>query len=247
MITNELPEHCKCLPAEQEFTFSCHPGVPCFTECCRELDLALSPYDVLRLKKSLGLNSDQFLERYVLVERQEDQILPACYLTMVDDGRASCVFVGPRGCAVYADRPGSCRAYPVGRGVTRNNDGTLTESLVLLQEPHCSGFAGPDKQTAATYLFEQGLERYNQFNDALLPLYQHRRIRDNSFQPTRRLFDQYMLALYDLDQFRKEMVSSNIALHRPLNSRQLCGLTGDDEELLLLGIEWLLQEWFDEH
>jgi uncharacterized protein len=246
MTANQLPEHCQGLPAEQEFTFACHPGVPCFTECCRELDLALSPYDVLRLKKSLGLTSDQFLEQYVLVEWQEDQVLPVCYLTMVDDGRASCVFVGPQGCAVYADRPGSCRAYPVGRGVARNDDGTLTESLVLLQEPHCRGFAEPGTQTAGTYLSEQGLERYNRFNDALLPLYQHRHIRNKTFRPTRRQFDQYMLALYDLDQFRKEMTSGRIALQRPLHSRQLQGLAGDDEELLVVGIEWLLQEWFDE-
>ena len=34
---------------DRPFTFACHPGVPCFTECCRELDLALTPYDVLRL------------------------------------------------------------------------------------------------------------------------------------------------------------------------------------------------------
>lgn len=246
MTVNELPEHFQSISAEQEFSFACHPGVPCFTECCRELDLALSPYDVLRLKKAVGLTSNQFLEQYVLVEWQEDQVLPTCYLTMVDDGRASCVFVNQHGCSVYADRPGSCRAYPVGRGVTRNEGGALTESLVLLQEPHCRGFAEPCPQTARTYLQEQELDLYNQFNDALLPLYQHRSIRDKTFRPTRYQFDQYMLALYDLDQFRKEMVNGRIALQRPLTSRQLKGLAGDDEELLLLGIEWLLQEWFGE-
>ena len=246
MTTDGLPEHCKNLQPDQEFTFSCHPGVPCFTECCRELDLALSPYDVLRLKKGLNLTSDQFLDRYVLVEWQEDQVLPVCYLTMVDDGRASCVFLGVRGCAVYDNRPGSCRAYPVGRGVARNDDGTSTESLVLLREPHCRGFAEPDAHTAGTYLLEQGLKPYNTFNDALLPLYQHRRIRNKTFRPTRGQFDQYMLALYDLDQFRKELTNGRLTLNRPLNARQLKGLAGDDDELLLLGIEWLLQEWFEE-
>lgn len=247
MTASGLPEYCTHLPAGQKFTFSCHPKVSCFTECCRELDLALSPYDALRLKKCLNLPSDQFLAQYVLIEWQEGQIFPVCYLTMVDDGRASCVFVSAKGCAVYADRPGSCRAYPVGRGVTRNDDGTLTESLVLLQEPHCQGFKEPDEQTAGTYLVGQGLELYNKFNDALLPLYQHRQIRDKSFRPTRRHMDQYILALYDLDQFRKELANGRLALQRPLNARQLQGLAGDDEELLLLGIEWLRQEWFDEH
>lgn len=246
-MTQTLPEHCQGLSLEQAFTFACHPGVSCFTECCRELDLALSPFDVLRLKNSLNLTSGHFLEHYVLVERPEDLILPVCYLTMVDDGRASCVFVGPQGCAVYDNRPGSCRAYPLGRGMRRTDDGTSSESLVLLHEPHCLGFAEPSPQTARIYLLDQGLERYNLFNDALLPLYQHHRIRNKTFRPSRHQFDQYMLALYNLDQFRTELAHGHIAPRKPLSSRQLKGLAGDDEELLLLGIAWLLQEWFDEH
>src|SRR5574340_1172214 len=101
MTTEQIPQPFEPIAADEPFAFSCHPGVPCFTECCRELDLALSPYDVLRLKKAVGLTSNQFLEQYVLVEWQEDQVLPTCYLTMVDDGRASCVFVNQHGCSVY--------------------------------------------------------------------------------------------------------------------------------------------------
>ena len=37
------------------FRFACHPGVVCFTECCRDLKLLLTPYDVIRLKNRLGL------------------------------------------------------------------------------------------------------------------------------------------------------------------------------------------------
>ena len=75
--------------AEQELTFACHPGVSCFTECCRELDLALTPYDVLRLKRHLQLKSGQFLERYVIIEWEDGQLFPTYYLTMVDDGRGN--------------------------------------------------------------------------------------------------------------------------------------------------------------
>jgi hypothetical protein len=56
--------------------------------------------------------------------------------------------------------------------------------------------------------------------------------------------DQYMLALYDLDQFRRQMVDGRIALNRPLTPAQLQGLAGDDEELLLLAVRWLMQEYF---
>ena len=227
-------------------TFACHPGVSCFTECCRELDLALTPYDVLRLKRHLQLPSGQFLERYVIIEWEESQLFPTCYLTMVDDGRASCVFVAADGCMVYADRPGSCRAYPLGRGVARRADGAVEQSLILVQESHCRGFDQPSVQTAAEYLCDQGLEDYNRFNDALLPLLQHASIQSGSFRPTRQQLDQYTLALYDLDQFRHDLVEGRIALNRPMNPAQLSGIAGDDEELLLLGIRWLMQEFYDE-
>ena len=230
--------------ADRPFTFACHPGVACFTECCRELDLALTPYDALRLKRSLGLSSGQFLERYAIVEWEEPQLFPSCYLTMVDAGRASCVFVCATGCTVYPDRPGSCRAYPIGRGAARTDQGPPVESLVEVREPHCRGFAEECTQSVADYLRGQGLDLYNRYNDALLPLVQHPSIQDGSFRPNRMQLDQYMLALYDLDQFRRQMVDGRIALNRPLTPAQLRGLAGDDEELLLLAVRWLMQEYF---
>lgn len=246
MKPSALPDHFLPRSAEQQFSFACHSGVPCFTECCRELDLALTPYDVLSLKRCLGLSSDAFLERYVIVEWDEHQNFPTCYLTMVDDGRASCVFLEKDGCTVYADRPGSCRAYPVGRGVALESEGRSVESLVLIQEPHCRGFAEACEQTIDAYLHNQGLPLYNQYNDALLPLLQHARVRAGSLRPSRQQLDQYMLALYDLDQFRREINEGRITLESPLSAQQLSGLTGNDEELLLLGIRWLIGEVFTE-
>ena len=247
MTSPALPEHFQPASADQEIAFACHPRVPCFTQCCRELDLTLTPYDVLRLKRRLQLTSGQFLDRYVIVEWGQECVLPTCYLTMVDDGQASCVFVGSQGCVVYDDRPGSCRAYPVGRGAARGSDSMPAETLVLLREPHCRGFAeATGGQTVRAYLHSQGVEPYNRFNDALLPLVQHPAIQANTFRPSRLQLNQYMLALYDLDQFRGEMVSGRVSLQNPLGPLELAGLTGDDEQLLLLGLRWLRQEWFGE-
>ena len=244
MTPEIFPENFQRITADQHFAFACHTGVPCFTECCRELDLALTPYDVLRLKRSLHLSSSKFLEQYVIIEWGEEELFPTCYLTMVDDGRASCVFVRKEGCSVYSDRPGSCRAYPVGRGASRNNEKTITESLVLIREPHCRGLEERTDQTVNEYLLAQGMESYNRCNDLLLPLLQHPRIQQQEFRPSRQQLDQYILALYDLDQFRMEMTEGRITLQHPLTPQQLQGLTGDDEALLLLGISWLMQEFF---
>ena len=246
MTSARMPQPFPPLEPSQPFTFACHPGVTCFTECCRELDLALTPYDALRLKRHLHISSGQFLDQYVIIEWEASQLFPTCYLTMVDDGRASCVFVAEGGCTVYGDRPGSCRAYPIGRGAARGQNGAAQQSLVLVQEPHCRGFEQTATQTVAAYLHGQGLEEYNRFNDALLPLLQHASIQAGNFRPTRRQLDQYILALYDLDQFRRDMVEGRIALNRPMNPAQLSGIAGNDEELLLLGIRWLMQEFYGE-
>jgi len=231
---------------DQRFRFACHPGIACFTECCRQLDLALTPYDVLRLKKNLGLRSDEFLEQYVIIEWDERTVFPQCYLTMVDDGRASCVFVTPKGCSVYQDRPGACRAYPVGRGASRDNHRRqVSEHFVLVEEPHCRGFEESPSQTPPEYLRAQSLAAYSRFNDEVMSILQHDRVKQG-FQPDRRQLEQYIMALYNLDLFRQEMSDGRIAMRRPLAIGELQGLAGDEEQLLLLGLRWLQQELFDQ-
>jgi hypothetical protein len=243
-MTGGLPKHFRRLGREERFSFACHPGVPCFTRCCRQLDLALTPYDVLRLKNALAMDSGSFLEQYVIVEWDERIVFPQCYLTMVDDGRASCVFVSPAGCTVYDNRPGACRAYPVGRGARQGEGGPVEECFVLIREPHCEGFTGDGPRTPAEYFAGQGLPEYNRYNDALTAILHHERIR-RGYRPDRGALDSYLLALYNLDMFRREMAEGRISMRRPLRPEELQGIAGDDEKLLLLGIAWLQQELFD--
>lgn len=244
-MNDKLPENFQPVQSKEKFSFACHPGVPCFTECCRELDLALTPYDVLRLKNRLQMHSGSFLEKYVIIEWEEGQLFPTCYLTMVDDGRASCVFVEKSGCSVYPDRPGACRSYPVGRGARRREDGSMEEMFVLVKEPHCRGFEESARQTPLEYFTDQELEAYNLANDAIVPLLQHERILQG-FRPDKTQLDQFILALYNLDMFRQEVADGRISMNRSLNAMDLQALAGDDEGLLQIGVRWLLQEFFGE-
>ncbi len=242
-MPSDLPDNFHPLDQQQQFCFDCHPEVPCFTECCRQLDLALTPYDVLRLKNRLHIHSGRFLEQYVIVEWDERVIFPQCYLTMVDDGRASCVFVAPEGCTVYEDRPAACRAYPVGRGAEQKTQGTVEERYVLVKEPHCLGFTENSSQTPGEYFTGQGLEEYNCSNDKLMAILHHEKIM-KGYRLSRPQLDKFLLALYNLDMFRQEMSDGRIVMKRPLSTAQLQGLAGDDNKLLLLGIAWLKQELF---
>ena len=56
-LLDSLPE----LKPDETFCFDCNPDVPCFNRCCAELTLPLTPYDVLRLRRNLGLGSEEFL------------------------------------------------------------------------------------------------------------------------------------------------------------------------------------------
>lgn len=58
------------------FQFACHPGVPCFTECCRDLRLLLTPYDILRLKTHLHLEAGAFLAEYTESRFDDQHHLP---------------------------------------------------------------------------------------------------------------------------------------------------------------------------
>ncbi len=241
-----MPENFSHVSQDKPFCFSCHPEVTCFTECCRQLDLSLTPYDVLRLKNSLHMHSGKFLEQYVIVEWDKRLVFPQCYLTMVDDGRASCVFVSSKGCKVYEDRPGACRAYPVGRGASRQDDKQKpTEIYVLVEEPHCRGFAGPSSLTPQEYLRDQGLDNYSRLNDTIMSILQHEKVQ-KGFRPNRKQLDQFILALYNLDQFRQEVSTGRITMPRPLTPDEKLGVDGDDEQLLLLGVSWIRQKFFGE-
>jgi hypothetical protein len=209
------PQNVRGLGDHEAFRFSCHPGVPCFTDCCRHLDLALSPYDVLRLHKGLGIPAAEFLDRYAVVEKNAAAVFPLVFLAMVDDGEASCPFVTKTGCAVYQDRPGACRTYPVGRGAYLDEKARPAELFVLLSEAHCRGFANGPEITLAEWMADQELAVYNEFNDLLLPLLQHRRIKEG-FRPDSRQQERYLDLLYNLDNFRRET-----AAPENINDREL--------------------------
>ncbi len=218
-----LPEH-QPLKADEVFRFHCHAGISCFTDCCRQLELALTPYDVLRLKKVLGLTSGHFLEQYAVIEFESEELYPKVYLGMVDDGRASCPFVGNEGCQVYNDRPGACRTYPLGRGASLEAQGDKAIHI-LIREPHCHGFAEDREQTLSQWQINQDLREYNRYNDEMLALINHPALLAGR-KINQEQADDFILCLYDLDRFRKKIAADN----------------KNDTDLLAVAIKWFITQ-----
>ena len=219
------------------FRFDCHPGVPCFTECCRALTLMLTPYDVLRLARHLALSTTDFLDQYTDVVAREGSPLPSVILCMRDDARQTCPFVSSEGCTVYPDRPSACRIYPLARASrTHRVHGTVLESYFLLREDHCRGFEEPKEWTVDAWIADQGLEDYHRMNNEWMEVVTHPRIRDGL---TEKQLQMFYLASYDLDRFRTFVFQSRFLTAFEFGDLEPESARNDDFRLLRLAIAWL--------
>jgi Fe-S-cluster containining protein len=228
---------------DEPFRFACSAAVACFNECCRDLNQFLYPYDILRLKKRLGLSSGEFLERYTNQHIGPQSGLPILALKTTDNQRFTCPFVTENGCRVYSDRPSSCRTYPLVRAISRSREsGKITERFMLLNEPHCLGFNEPKEQTVRQWIKEQGIETDNPINDKLMEIISLKnRLRPGPLDlKSRHLY----VALYDLDNFRKQIFNNNLFGGFKVNPQKLETARADDTTLLEIGIEWVKKSLF---
>lgn len=220
------------LTGNTAFSFDCSPAVPCFNTCCRDLNQALAPYDILRLKNRLGFSSIQFLKTYTIRHIGPETGLPVVSLRFDNRTNRECPFVTPEGCRVYTDRPASCRLYPLARGTSRNrHSGRISEHFALIQEPHCRGFCGKTARTASGWMRDQGLEPYNRFNDLLLEMISLKnRFIPGPLEPEPESL--FYTALYDIDSFRDLISQKRFAEHWGIDPADLPTLEADGSQLL---------------
>jgi len=227
------------------FRFSCSPAVACFNECCRDLNQFLTPFDILRLKNHLGLSSGDFLEQYTAQHTGPESGLPIITIKPRDNINRICPFVSPSGCKVYANRPSSCRTYPLVRGLSRSRrTGAINEKFMVLQEPHCLGFREHGNQTVRQWIDGQKTASYNEINDQLIEIISLK----NQLVPgpidlkSRHMF---YLALYDLDNFRSQIQSNRLLEDFDIDSKSLDKAMEDDVVLLELGMKWIKHMLFE--
>jgi len=227
------------LSADDVFYFSCSPAVSCFNECCRDISQFLTPYDILRLKNRLGLRSDEFLKQYTTLHTGPETGLPVIVLRLDHASDMKCPFVCPHGCSVYADRPSSCRTYPLARLASRSREtGKVTEHYVLLREDHCKGHFENHQQTVRGWMEQQGLGIYNEMNDLMMEILSLKK----QLHPSPLDFREkhiFHMALYDLDNFRTQVFQNNLPEKLDISAEDLETAQKDDTALLKLGILWV--------
>ena len=64
--------------------FRCHKGVKCFTKCCRNISIFLTPYDIVRMKKRLNMTSSEFLDKYTAMDYDPKTSHPFAILKMTE-------------------------------------------------------------------------------------------------------------------------------------------------------------------
>ncbi|RJP73488.1 MAG: YkgJ family cysteine cluster protein [Candidatus Zixiibacteriota bacterium] len=227
------------LAENDTFRFACRPGVPCFNACCADVNIFLTPYDILRLKNRLGLTSDEFLQKYTLVPIEEHQQYPVILLKMQDNEAKTCHFVTEKGCSVYEDRPWACRYYPLGLASPREGEGGNEEFFFLLHEEVCRGFEEQDEWTVARWREDQGVTPYDEFGRLFKDLTLHSYFRAQKQLDAGRM-ELFHMACYDLDTFRRFIRESTFLQRFDLEPGQEERIMADDEELLRFGFRWLL-------
>lgn len=224
------------------FPFRCGPHLSCFGGCCRHKRLPLFPYDLLRLRRALGLGSAELLAAHAELELDPGSGWPALRIRLRDDG--TCPFLGARGCRVYEHRPFCCRIYPLARAVAPGDPGCPPRETFIAARPEgCLGLGDADAGTVADYLDGQGLGPYREANNRLLALLLHPH-RGRPVALSERQMHAFVMALCNLDVWRRAVATPGFAVHHRVDEARVARALRDDLELLHLGQDWVTAELF---
>jgi uncharacterized protein len=228
--------------------FRCHPGVSCFTACCGNINIVLTPFDILRLRKRLAIGAPEFLHQYTSPVYLEKTDMPGVQIKLSAEGR--CPFVTPGGCTVYTDRPTTCRYYPVGmanfheRPENRDEVAASEQFYFVIQEPHCKGHEEEKTWTIGEWRQDQGVDVCDEMNKDWMALVMRRK----SFGPQATLSEKaqrmFFMASTDLDAFRSFVFESSFLETYEVAAETLVMIREDDVELMKFSFLFLASALF---
>ena len=231
------------LSGSSRFRFKCHSGLSCWNMCCREMDIMLAPYDILRLSRKLGLTSSEFLDQYTATFVHEESGLPIISLKRETEGKKGCPFNADEGCTVYEKRPSVCRYYPIGLASLRSKKDEDEEAgeehfYFLIKEDFCRGHDEEQEWTIDEWRDDQGPSHDDTINRdwqlaflsrSLPGQVRHDEARQNLF----------FLACYDLDSFRRFVFVIPCRTKFIVDDETLAKVKDDDTELLRFGLRYM--------
>ena len=241
--SNILPEK---LTLDSPLQFACHPGVSCFTACCHNIKIILTPYDILILRRRLNIPAHEFITQYTEPTYLEKTDIPGVQIKLTGD-KNGCPFVTPEGCTVYTDRPSACRYYPVGMADFHEggtDDAAEEKFFFLVKEPHCKGHEEPKRWTIRDWRADQGVDVRDEMNKEWLRLVMRRKsfgLQATLSEAAKRMF---FMASTDLDTFRKFVFESSFLDTYEVDADTVATIREDDVELMLFSFRYLANTLF---
>ena len=235
------------LNLDDQFQFRCRKGIACFNKCCENIDILLTPYDIVRLKNQFGITSREFIDSYTTDFAMDSHGTPGLKLA-TKPGSAACINLTPEGCGVYEDRPAACRYYALGLVSMRRKDSPTDEdSYFVVKEAHCLGHHEPVVQTVRDYRRDQGVDIYDEINREWRQIILKKRSSGPTVgKPSARSLELFFLASYDLDGFRAFVASDGFDQVFDVEPEFRQELMRDEVHLLKFGFRLLKQVLFGE-
>ena len=235
-MNEEYTEKHRTLYLGDRFRFSCHNEISCFNTCCADTNIFLMPYDILRMKRAIGLSSGEFLKRYT-IPLVADEGLPLVVLKMLEDENKICPFVTSEGCKIYQDRPWSCRMYPV----FPSSQG----GFFVKEGKSCLGCKEEKSWTIEGWKKDQGVDVYDQMNEYYEKITLHDYfLKGNTLdlEKTKMIY----MACYDLDEFKRFLFETRFFDIYDVEDGSIEKVKKDEEEFLNFGYRWVRFNFFGE-
>ena len=235
--STELTEVRRLSP-DEKFKFSCHKGLSCFNTCCNDINIFLTPYDVLRMRKTLWLPSGECLKRYT-VALLGDEGLPLVVLKMTEDENKSCPFFTTDGCSIYQDRPWSCRMYPVFPVSSRE------EAFSIEEKASCLGMKEGKQWTIEEWKKGQGIDIYEKMNESYKEITFNNYFQNGNKLDSGKGKGRYR-AFYELGEFKRFLFGTKFFDIDDVEKEVIEKIKKDEEELLSFGYRWIRFHLFNE-
>lgn len=231
----------KGLGKNEFFSFRCHADLECFTRCCRNLNLFLYPYDVLRLKNRLNISAEQFLDTHVDIVLRESNFFPDVLLRMANDKERTCPFLNESGCTVYPDRPDTCRTFPLEQGILfQGPTGSATDVYFFKPPDFCLGQHEQQEWTPETWAEDQGAVAYHEMTAKWAEVKGLFQVNpwgaEGPYGPKAKMA---FMATYNVDKFHDFVFQSTFLKRYKVKSEVLKKIKTDEVALMKFGFAWV--------
>ena len=246
-IPHKTPVVPELLNNDSTFNFRCHQQISCFNDCCRQADITLTPYDILRIKQQLGISTSEVLAKHTVLFQMDGHGLPGIKLRTQDE-QPICLFMVNEGCSIYENRPSACRYYPVGLLPLRHTGASHEEHhYCLVQEDHCKGHEEDNPLTIGQYRKEQGVEEYDEMNREWYQIILKKKSAGPAIgKPPEMTFQLFFMASYDIDRFRRFVSSDSFKNTYTLDGATYKSFEDNDVALMKFGFQLMKQVFFGE-